>query len=159
MVVLNDSEPAEHQSTRTRERDPERSSLHLVLPADMVAPTAARHAVEQHLDQQVCPKTSEKMRLLVTELVANSVRHAACGPGDTIRLNVRTHDDEVSVCVHDDGPGFKPEFRRDYEHGGGFGLYLVHQLAKRWGVHCNGQTNVWFEIARFQDRAPLVVAG
>jgi hypothetical protein len=30
--------------------------------------------------------------------------------------------------------------------GGGYGLYLVEQLAKRWGVERNEGTVVWFEL-------------
>ena len=30
---------------------------------------------------------------------------------------------------------------------GGWGLYLLDRVARRWGVH-EGSTHVWFEIAR-----------
>jgi hypothetical protein len=55
----------------------------------------------------------------------------------------------VRVEVGDLGPGFDPGPRDlDRESPSGWGLYLVDQLADRWGVTRAGGTRVWFEIDR-----------
>ncbi len=54
--------------------------------------------------------------------------------------------DVVRVEVIDEGRGFRPsvrEPRADAE--GGWGLYLVDQLADRWGVRDDGRV-VWAEL-------------
>ena len=90
----------------------------------------------------------ENVRLLVSELVTNSIRHAGLGPEDRIRLNVLVLDRLVRGEVHDPGPGFAvpetPEPRSDL--GGGWGLYIVHNVSNRWGIKRNDGHCVWFEI-------------
>jgi anti-sigma regulatory factor (Ser/Thr protein kinase) len=89
----------------------------------------------------------ETMRLLVTELVANSVRHTG---SDSVRLKVLVGRSAVLVEVSDSGPGFKYRSRRrtDAEESG-WGLFLVERLANRWGVGRDGpSTRVWFELRR-----------
>jgi anti-sigma regulatory factor (Ser/Thr protein kinase) len=93
------------------------------------------------------PPLMETMRLLVTELVANSVRHTG---SDSVRLKVLVGRSAVVVEVSDSGPGFKyrPRRRTDAEESG-WGLFLVERLANRWGVGREGSsTRVWFELRR-----------
>ena len=49
--------------------------------------------------------------------------------------------------VIDPGPGFRPNILRPtpYQESG-WGLYLVEQVANRWGVVDDGSIHVWFEI-------------
>ena len=48
----------------------------------------------------------------------------------------------------DRGPGFSPpNIDPDPEKAGGWGLWLVEQVADRWGIHGTGGTCVWFELA------------
>ncbi|MGH2806387.1 MAG: ATP-binding protein, partial [Actinomycetota bacterium] len=55
--------------------------------------------------------TVDDVRLLVTELVSNSVRHADLADGEGIRLRVTTSDHVVRVEVMDHGRGFEPRDR------------------------------------------------
>jgi anti-sigma regulatory factor (Ser/Thr protein kinase) len=91
--------------------------------------------------------TLESLRLLVTELVSNAVRHAG---SRTVDLMVLVTRPSVRVEVTDRGPGFDPAARgvkRDRE--GGWGLFLVERLADRWGVAgADPGTRVWFELER-----------
>jgi anti-sigma regulatory factor (Ser/Thr protein kinase) len=89
----------------------------------------------------------ETLRLLVTELVSNSVRHAR---SETVVLKVVVGRGAVLTEVTDEGPGFDP---RDPAPSGtnesGWGLFLVERLAHRWGVaHEDDATRVWFELLR-----------
>jgi anti-sigma regulatory factor (Ser/Thr protein kinase) len=110
------------------------------------APAAARHSLER-LAGRLDPDGLDTMRLLVSELVTNSVRH---GGGDGwIRVSVRETPRALRVAVTNPGGGFEAA------HGAprlgdpsGWGLYLVEQLADRWGVAHEGETRVWFEIER-----------
>jgi anti-sigma regulatory factor (Ser/Thr protein kinase) len=108
----------------------------------------ARSALES-LGQKVSPQTLEDLRLLVSELVTNSVRHAGLGASQTIELKVKLSEDTVRVEVNDQGSGFEPAPRTsDSEDESGWGLYLVSRLSDRWGVTSDGVTRVWFELNR-----------
>jgi integral membrane sensor domain MASE1/anti-sigma regulatory factor (Ser/Thr protein kinase) len=89
------------------------------------------------------------VRLLISELVTNSVRHSQAGAGDSIELRVSVFADRLRVEVSDHGRGFQRRVRvPERGSGSGWGLYLVDQLADRWGVSREEATHVWFEIDR-----------
>jgi anti-sigma regulatory factor (Ser/Thr protein kinase) len=95
----------------------------------------------------------DTVRLLVTELVSNSVVHAGADNESTITLRVVASADCARVEVEDRGPGFMPfSVEPDRERGGGFGLFLVDKLSDRWGVEPEQPARVWFEVDR---RAPV----
>ena len=89
---------------------------------------------------------AEPVRLLVSELVTNSVLHARAGPEVPIELELTASPERVRVEVCDPGPGFQP--RTAGPEPNGFGLMLVECLADRWGVDPGGRSRVWFEIDR-----------
>ncbi|MEA2410256.1 MAG: serine/threonine-protein kinase RsbW [Thermoleophilaceae bacterium] len=105
--------------------------------------SARRRLVD--LEGELVPETMAKLRLLVTELVANSVRHAR---GTPIDVTVTVTTDLVRTDVSDGGPGFDP---RDPDpspmKSSGWGLFLVGKIAERWGVDQETGT-VWFELER-----------
>jgi anti-sigma regulatory factor (Ser/Thr protein kinase) len=86
----------------------------------------------------------------VSEVVTNAVRHAGLRAGDRIRLVGRLGDRAMRVEVHDPGRGFEPRPPRpDPARASGWGLFLVAELADRWGVERgNPGTSVWFEVDR-----------
>jgi signal transduction histidine kinase len=101
-------------------------------------------ALEQWLD----PETMAKLRLLVTELVANSVRHARGTPIDV--TTTLGGAELVRVEVSDGGAGFDlpgEEPDPDPLKDSGWGLFLVRKIAERWGAEPKTGT-VWFEIDR-----------
>jgi anti-sigma regulatory factor (Ser/Thr protein kinase) len=85
----------------------------------------------------------------VSELVTNSVRHSSADPRRSVGLEVAVTPSKLRVEVSDGGRGFEPR-RRDGDRSrpGGWGLYLVEQIADRWGVVLGSLTRVWFEIDR-----------
>lgn len=101
------------------------------------------------LNALLSPETFEDLRLLVSELVANSVRHAGeLGHRSYVGLKVFASDKLVRVEVRDQGPGFDKETVRNPtpEDPSGRGLFLVDQLAESWGVTKDGETCVWFVL-------------
>jgi hypothetical protein len=118
--------------------------LDLRLPAGTGAPADARRSLAP-LRTTVPDPIRERAELLMSEVVTNSVRHAALGPGDTIDVHVHGSPSMVRVDVVDPGPGFDPS-GREPTLGGGWGIWLLDRLATRWGVECDGATRVWFEL-------------
>ena len=89
----------------------------------------------------------DDLRLLVTELVTNSLRHGGLGTGDAIDLVVQIEPKTLHVEVHDPGPGFDvPVAAESADLGAGWGLYLLGRIADRWGIEGGPSTCVWFEM-------------
>jgi anti-sigma regulatory factor (Ser/Thr protein kinase) len=107
---------------------------------------AARGALHR-LEGDLEPPVLETMRLLVTELIANSVNHT---DALTVGLTILVGSASVLVEVTDEGPGFTPRGRvAGQAETSGWGLFLVERLADRWGVGRQGPTTrVWFELRR-----------
>jgi anti-sigma regulatory factor (Ser/Thr protein kinase) len=112
---------------------------------DLTAPANARRAVEA-FGERLDPALIPDVRLLVSELISNSVKYGGEGQ---VQLILRSEDPgHVHVEVVDQGVGFVPAARdRPTSEPGGWGLHLVEALTERWGVH-EGSTHVWFEIDR-----------
>ena len=117
------------------------------MPSDTDAPRKARGALVE-LSGKVDRRVLDDLRLLVSELVTNSVRHTGQGPTGWVRLVVSWSSRGVRVEVSDPGPGFGEVREPSIYQESGWGLYLVEQVANRWGVDRSGVTTVWFEIDR-----------
>ena len=114
-----------------------------------VTPEAAAEARHALADLALTDGRERDVRLLVSELVTNAVRHANLAPGDVILLVIDVGDSLLRVEVHDPGGGFVPRAPApDPARPSGWGLYLVEELADRWGVDSDEQTLVWFEVDR-----------
>lgn len=123
--------------------------LTLELPPNAESARAAREALAP-LGERLEGARLETVRLLVTELVTNAVKHGE--PGDApVKVKVTLNQGAVRVEVSDSGPGFEPPPRRDEPlvAPSGWGLYLVDRLADRWGVDSAAGSAVWFEIGGF----------
>ena len=122
-------------------------SLARRFPSDPSSIGAARRAVEELT--LLGPAVIEDLRLLVSELVANSVEHSPQREGTPIGLTVSTLTRRVRVEVDDGGHGFAPTpSRPPVDAPSGRGLFLVDQLAASWGVSGPGGTRVWCELER-----------
>ena len=115
------------------------------------AAAEARHALAD-LRADLDPPLMETLRLLVTELVTNSVRHTDC---DSLTLRVAIGKAAVLTEVVDEGPRFDAEAALEAEQiderrpDTGWGLFLVQRLARDWGVKDDGASKrVWFELSR-----------
>ena len=122
------------------------NELDLTLPADPTSVARARAELCEAMAPELQEDELDTLRLLVSELVTNAVRH---GDGSD-PVEVHAHwNAEVRVEVSDHGVGFSPtpRFGRSDEPGG-FGLFLVGRLADRWGVETTDGTTVWFVLQR-----------
>ena len=110
------------------------------------AAAEARRAIAG-LRADLDPPLMETLRLLVTELVTNSVRHTAA---DSMTLKIAIGKSAVLTEVADTGPGLDPECaERAGADDTGWGLFLVQRLANAWGVKHEGPSKrVWFELRR-----------
>jgi anti-sigma regulatory factor (Ser/Thr protein kinase) len=111
------------------------------------AASAARRAVLAR--NGVLPASArEDVLLLVTELVTNAVRHADVGSEQSLRVKLRFSPRHVRVDAFDPGTGFTRALAPSRgDESGGWGLFLVNQIAHRWGVRRMASgTCVWFEI-------------
>ena len=119
------------------------SSVILDLPRTPRAPGQAREALDSL--PKLDPELLGDAKLLVSELVTNSVKYGGDGP---VRLVVRYEDSgRLRIEVVDRGGGFRPVARdRPKTEVGGWGLHLVEELTDRWGVY-EGSTHVWFELS------------
>jgi anti-sigma regulatory factor (Ser/Thr protein kinase) len=110
---------------------------------DRDAPRQARGAVA------ALPGIGDRLRrdltIVVSELVANAVRHAPRVGGGEIVLVISRTDDAVRVEVTDPGNGFDPQ--PDPASESGLGLAIVAHVARSWGVVAGACTIVWCELA------------
>ncbi|HWC72060.1 MAG TPA: ATP-binding protein [Actinomycetota bacterium] len=104
---------------------------------------------------RLAERTIEDARLLVSELVTNSLRHAGLRPDQQIEIALDLDQQRFRVEVVDPGRGFELRPRAaGTPAGAGWGLSLVAQLASRWGASSDGVTNVWFEIELPRSHRP-----
>ena len=111
-------------------------------------PSVARHELERWLPDSLGESERGALRLLVSELVTNSIRHGA-GKRQPVALEARIDGRTIRVEVRDRGAGFTPANpvpRGAAEGYGGYGLFLVERMASRWGVDTDDGTRVWFEL-------------
>jgi integral membrane sensor domain MASE1/anti-sigma regulatory factor (Ser/Thr protein kinase) len=118
------------------------------LPGRVEAVHLGRDAIEE-LEPDLHPALLANVRLLVSELVSNSIRHGHVPATASVELRAALFSDRVRVEVDDYGPGFEPgEPAPSRSEASGWGLYLVDHLSDRWGVARTDRTRVWFEIDR-----------
>ena len=113
------------------------------------AAASARRVVEAELTGRLPQQLVEDIALLVTELVANTVRHGG-GAADSSSLHLSLVGAAPGLRVEVSNPdgvlGVPARRPADLAGGGGIGLNLVEALATRWGVRSLPRTAVWFEF-------------
>jgi anti-sigma regulatory factor (Ser/Thr protein kinase) len=117
------------------------------IPSGPGAPSLARRLVSMWLDGRGNARLHDEARLLVSELVTNSVRHARLGAGELVRVGLAVSDGVVRLEVENPGgTGTIAAHEPDLERGGGFGLRIVEALAHAWGVSRDGHIRVWVQL-------------
>jgi anti-sigma regulatory factor (Ser/Thr protein kinase) len=117
------------------------ASVQLALPRTPHAASRARDAADR-VAADLPAELRSRLRLVVSELVTNAVRH---GEG-AIELRLWRDGTTVRGEVVDEGGGFEHEVRREgWDEVGGRGLGIVERMTRRWGIR-EGTTHVWFEL-------------
>jgi anti-sigma regulatory factor (Ser/Thr protein kinase) len=120
------------------------------LALDVRAPAKARSVVTEFLNDRVPARVLESARVVVSELVTNSVRHSGVANGVVV-IGVELSAAKVRLDVADPGRGgdIRPG-PPDAVAGRGFGLQLVQSLSEQWGLEraVSGGTRVWAQLLR-----------
>jgi anti-sigma regulatory factor (Ser/Thr protein kinase) len=119
------------------------------LPGNVHAGSIARRTIVEQFGGLLGRDERDVLRLLVTELVNNSVVHGGADAEHHVIFHLAVAPERIRAEVRDGGPGLDPDalpMRND--SGGGNGLILLDGLASRWGVSTRDGTCVWFELDR-----------
>ncbi|MFG2884792.1 ATP-binding protein [Streptomyces sp. NPDC048297] len=124
------------------------------LPALRTSARSARDTVRDRLRAWKVPgDTCCDAVLLVSELTTNAVLHTDSGHV-LCGLTLTSDERRLRIELHDDGrtPVRSPQHRAGPDEEGGRGLYLVQQLADRWGSACSTRARgkvVWAELSAY----------
>ena len=121
--------------------------IELDLQPAPTAPSEARTEVTRRLAARLGASALEDVRLLVTELITNALRHGKLTPSDRVSVKASVDNGVVRIEVRDPGNDGEVKPRVPGLRGGGYGLYMVEQVAKRWGVDRRDGTIVWCELS------------
>jgi anti-sigma regulatory factor (Ser/Thr protein kinase) len=129
--------------------------MRIVIAGGETAPGRARRELSERLSTVIPAAVLGDLQLLVTEIVANGVRHGRVGEDGEIDLRVDVSDGRVRVEMRDTGIQADPRVRTpDLTGGGGFGMVLVSRMSERWGVDHEPNVVMWFELALRGAEAP-----
>ncbi len=120
---------------------PEESTAGWEFEADPAVVATARQAAARQLAEWGLEEAAFTTELIVSELVTNAVRYGG-GP-----VGLRLIRGDVLVCEVSDPSSTQPRLRRArWTDEGGRGLFLVAQLATRWGSrYRRGGKTIWAE--------------
>jgi len=121
-------------------------AIEMTLRAVPAAAATARREITRRLSARLAVHALEDVRLLLTELVTNALRHGKVTAEDEIGVRAEVADGTVRIEVHDPGRNGEVERRPPGVRGGGYGLLLVDRLTNRWGVDRHDGTTVWAEL-------------
>jgi anti-sigma regulatory factor (Ser/Thr protein kinase) len=114
-----------------------------------LAASRARRFMKQELTGRVPLHLLPDIALLLTELVANGVRHGGAHDGSELHVRFEGRPPRLHVEVENPDhhtPGVVALRPPDMIGGGGLGLHIVERVASRWGVRERPRTAVWFEL-------------
>ncbi|MEA2478617.1 MAG: serine/threonine-protein kinase RsbW [Thermoleophilaceae bacterium] len=112
------------------------------------AAAEVRAELTDRLAARISPEQLADLHLLATEVVTNSVRHGGVEEDGEVEVTLGETGDAIRVEVRDTGVQGSPQPRPpEFSAEGGFGLFLVEEIAARWGVEHEPRLVVWFELA------------
>ncbi|MGW4982467.1 SpoIIE family protein phosphatase [Streptomyces mirabilis] len=113
------------------------------VPLDPAAVAGMRETVSQKLDEWGLSELGFSMELILSELITNAIRYGS------EPIHVRLIHDRTLICEVADSSSTSPHLRYAATMDeGGRGLFLVSQMAERWGTRYTPQGKViWAEQA------------
>jgi len=91
----------------------------------LLSSIASKSRIEYHLDQvNVSAGKGSSIALIVSELVMNAIKHGS----DSVQVTLSAQEGEITLSIHDDGPGFAEGFQA--EDLSNTGLELVENLIR-----------------------------
>ena len=132
--------------------DGETAYLEARLPHSAAAPREAREAVSKLCDAGALPPSVRPdLLLLVSEVVTIAVLDESRSAETPLVLTAARNNGLVRVTLADSGRGFTERA----EQTESYGIYLLDQVATRWGVEALAEgdagTRVWFELTTKRD--------
>ncbi len=116
------------------------------LPWDPKSVPQMRRALRTDLEaRSITEQVISESEMVVSELVANSIRHARPLPDGSVRVHWKVKGNQVEVEVTDGGGPSTPQpLPRATWVSAGRGLRIVRSLAHEWGVSDgDGTRTVW----------------
>ena len=122
-------------------------SLSLWFTGVQRAPTSARASLST-LEPFLGDRLLQGLRLLITELMTNCIRHAGIDERSAMGLSIQLSQEKLRGVVSDAGPGFeRPDVVAPHaDKPGGFGLVILDSISDRWGLARDELFRVWFEV-------------
>ncbi|MFF3336197.1 SpoIIE family protein phosphatase [Streptomyces sp. NPDC002888] len=135
---------------RTRALSRDRVASWDIPPTPSAVPEARRKAMGQ-LSEWGLDDVAFTTELIVSELITNALKHAR-GP-----IGLRLILERTLTCEVSDASNTSPRMRRArYTDEGGRGLFLVAQVAQRWGTRYTGKgKTIWTEQTLPDVRPPV----
>ena len=129
----------------------------LVIPGGEDAAWDTRKAIDAEFGAELSPRLLYLVQLLASELVADSMRYGRVPAGASVQVAVDLGDQHIRVEVTDPGPAQDIEApAEDFPGGSPWSVFLIDQLADRWGADGGESMRVWVEIdrSRWEPAAP-----
>jgi anti-sigma regulatory factor (Ser/Thr protein kinase) len=127
----------------------EPDGVNLKVPFQAPSASLVRHELKDWLQQRgFAGETLDDARVVISELVGNSVRHAHPLPINHLTVSWFVDDDDLVISVSDGGAGTSPSpIEADQAAVSGRGLSIVEALVERWWVEDQrGRTTVHVRI-------------
>ncbi len=127
----------------------EPDGVNLKVPFQAPSASLVRHELRDWLKERgFRGETLDDARVVVSELVGNSVRHAHPLPVNHLNVSWFLENDDLVISVSDGGAGTTPQpVETDEAAVSGRGLSIVEALVERWWVEDQrGQTTVHVRI-------------
>jgi serine/threonine-protein kinase RsbW len=132
----------------------EPKGVDLKVPFQAPSASLVRHELKDWLQSRgFAGETLDDARVVVSELVGNSVRHAHPLPVNHLKVSWYVDDDDLVISVSDGGSGTSPQPLDVGDAAvSGRGLSIVEALVERWWVEDQrGRTTVHVRIPLGQD--------
>ena len=115
-------------------------------PGLVEAVRSARKEIDQVcLDNGIELDVVEHVSLVASELVTNSVMHAAT----SVRVTLEKWQNSLRLVVEDENPAEPVVTSNDAESEGGRGLHIVNELCQDWGFEATAEgKKVWAAFSR-----------